>query len=219
MRKNRRLTRNPKDDGTIDEWVREDSGRAVHFVKESFVVNGETKAHENLVWNMKVAIAKFYSENLSEEVKKGQKEKIAQGWLPTKPPLGYKSEGEEGHRIHVIDETTAPFIIQMFEWYATGNYSIARLEKELYEAGLRTRNGKKLGMSKIHTLLQYPFYYGKMRWKGEVLPAEHEPIINKALLDKVQILLRRKTKNPHYFKHNPLFKSKIFCEHCGGMLT
>src|SRR6266540_974760 len=86
-----RLTRNPKDAGTIDEWVREDTLRAVHFVKESFVVNGNTRAHENLVWNMKVAIAKFYSENLSEEVKKGQKEKLAQGWLPAKPRWGYKT--------------------------------------------------------------------------------------------------------------------------------
>lgn len=227
-----RLTRNPKDAGTVDEWVREDEKRAVHFVKESFVVNGQTKAHENLVWNMKVAIAKFYSENLSEEVKKGQKEKISQGWFPTKPPLGYKSIGEEGHRTHIIDEAIAPLIRQMFEWYATGNYSLSRLQKELYEAGLRSRTwekevdgkkiqkgGKRVPISKIHTMLQDPFYYGKMRWKGEVFPAEHASIIDKPLFDKVQVLLRRKTKNPHYSKHNPLFKSKIVCEHCGGLVT
>src|SRR5690606_3310482 len=106
--------------------------------------------------------------------------------------------------------------------YATGNYSLSKLEKELYEKGLRTRitekevdgkkikkGGKKVGMSKIHQLLQNPFFYGKMRWKGGVLPAKHEPITTKDTFDKVQTILRRKTKNPHLAKHNPLFKSKI----------
>ena len=33
------------------------------------------------------------------------------------------------------------------------------------------------------------------------------------------MILRRKTKNPKYQKHNPLFKSKINCKGCGGMVT
>lgn len=214
-----RLTRNPKDAGTIDEWVREDSRREVHFVKESFIVNGNTKAHESLVWNMKVAIAKFYSENLSEEVRKGQKEKIAQGWFPTRSPLGYKTIGEEGNKTHIIDEEYAPYIRQMFEWYATGNYSLTKLYKALHDKGMRSRSGKRVPLSKIHSMLQDPFYYGKMRWKGVVYPALHEPLIEKDVFDKVQTLLRRKTNSPHLAKHNPLFKSKIQCEHCGGLLT
>src|SRR3990167_6399459 len=123
-----RLTRSLKDAAIIDDWVHGESGREVHFVKEHFVVSKETRAHDNFVWDMKVAVARFYTNNLSEEVRKGQKEKLAQGWLPTKPPLGYKTIGEKGHKIHVIEEQTAPGVRQMFEWYATGNYSLARLE-------------------------------------------------------------------------------------------
>lgn len=107
----------------------------------------------------------------------------------------------------------------MFSWYATGNYSLARLEKELYEAGLRTRSGKRLGMSRIHVLLQDPFYYGKMRWKTEVYDGKQEVLINKDAFDKVQTILKRKIKNPHFRKHNSLLKAKVYCEHCGGMLT
>ena len=108
---------------------------------------------------------------------------------------------------------------KMFEWYATGNYSIARLEKELYEAGMRTRGGGKLGMSRIHAMLQEVFYYGKMQWNGTLYAGKHEPLVSKDMFDKVQSILRRKTKNPHLAKHNSLFKSKIQCENCGGMLT
>ncbi len=215
-----RLTRNLKDASVIYDWLYEDENRAVHCVKENFVANRNTKAHENLVWDMKVAIAKFYSQNLSEEVKKGQKEMLAQGRLPTKPPMGYKTIEKDGHKVHVIDEITAPFMKRMFDLYATGNYSLIRLEKEFYDEGLRTKSGKRLRKSKIHTMLQDPFFYGGMRWVGQTYPdGRQDPLIKKDLFDKVQMILRRKTKNPKYQKHNSLFKSKIFCEGCGGMVT
>ena len=41
---------------------------------------------------------------------KGQKEKISQGWLPTRPPVGYKTVGETGHKTHIIDEQKAPLV-------------------------------------------------------------------------------------------------------------
>ena len=71
-----RLTRNQKDAVSIGDWIEENEKREIHFVKENFVVSRNTKAHENLVWDMKVAIARFYTKNLSEDVKKGQAIKI-----------------------------------------------------------------------------------------------------------------------------------------------
>ena len=85
-----RLTRNSKDACLVQDWISENKDRQVHCVKESFILNGDTKAHENFIWDMKVATARLYTNNLSEEVKKGQKTKLSQGWLPAKPPLGYK---------------------------------------------------------------------------------------------------------------------------------
>ncbi len=84
---------------------------------------------------------------------------------------------------------------------------------------MRTRSGKKLGISRIHDLLQEPFYYGKIKWLGKIYPGNQKPLISKDTFDKVQSYLRRKTNAPHLAKHNPLFKSKIFCENCNGMLT
>ena len=122
-----RLTRTGKDATIVSDWVLENTSREVHCVKESFVLSHNTKAHENLVWDMKVAIARFYINNLSEEVKKGQEEKAAQGWLPTKPPLGYKTIGEKGKKIHVIDEETAAYMRDMFQLYASRLHSIKSL--------------------------------------------------------------------------------------------
>ena len=214
-----RLTRNLKDAVTVNDWLEENPERQIHFVKTNLVINKGAKSDEKFRWDIEIVLAKKQIANLSEEVKKGQMEKLAQGWLPTKPPLGYKTIGDKGHKTHIIDEEVAPHIQNMFEWYATGNYSLARLESELYKAGLRTRNGKKLGISRIHDSLQDPFYYGKMRWNGEIYDGKHEHLIDKDVFDKVQTNLKRKTQNPHFRKHNSLLKGKVHCEHCGGLVT
>lgn len=214
-----RLTRTPKDAGVVDDWIREDKKREIHFVKESFVLNQNSKAHENLVWDMKVAIANFYINNLSEEVRKGQKQKVKAGWLPTKPPLGYKTIGEKGHKVHVIDDKVTPFILKMFQLYSTGNYSTEALGEKMYKLGFRSRNGGKVVKSRIHVLLSDPFYYGKFRWNGEVYQGKHEPIINKELFDEVQNKLNGGVSSPYYNKHLTEFKGKVHCGNCKRTVT
>lgn len=214
-----RLTRNPKDAAMVQDWIDENNTREIHFVKENFVLNKNTKAHESLVWDMKVAIARFYTNNLSEEVRKGQKEKVSQGWLPTKPPLGYRTTGDKGHKIHIIDENKGPFVRKMFEHYSTGNYSVTALVKAMFKEGLRNRAEKKLGKSRMHDMLSDPFYYGGMRWKGELHRGMQEPLISKELFDLVQSKLNRKIGVPQFQKHTPVFKAKMTCSGCGGTVT
>ena len=214
-----RLTRNLKDAVAVDEWLEEDADRQVHLVKNSLVMHKNSRSQEKLNWGMNILIAKNTTDNLSEEVKKGQVEKIRQGWLPTKPPIGYKTTGERGHKIHIVDETSAPFARRMFEHYATGNYSLKKLTDVMYAEGLRTRGGNKVKKSRMHQLLSEPFYYGKNLWKGELSDGKQEPLISKELFDAVQQKLTRKIGSPQYRKHLPIFKAKITCEECGGTIT
>ncbi len=214
-----RLTRNLRDAVSINEWINEDSKRQVHFVKENCILSRDSKSNEKFIWNIKVSVAQYYIDNLSEEVRKGQKEKLAQGWLPTKPPLGYKTIGDKGHKTHVIDWDVAPYIRKMFEYYSSGNHSLKSLVEVMHQEGMRNREGKKICRSRIHLLVSNPFYYGKIMWKGELHRGEHEPIISKELFDLVQDRLFRKIKNPQYKKHLTVFKAKIDCSECGGTIT
>ncbi len=213
-----RLTRNLKDAATASDWILEGASREIHFVKENFVVSKNTRAHENFVWDMKVAMARFYTNNLSEEVKKGQKEKTAQGWLPTKPPLGYKTIGEKGHKIHVIDENVAPRIREMFTLYATGNYSTVSLGEKMYESGFRSRGGGRVVKSKIHALLSDPFYYGKFIWKDKEYEGKQEPIISRDLFEQVKAKLTRSSA-PYHVKHIKELRGKVFCGSCKKTVT
>lgn len=213
-----RLTRNLKDAATASDWVLEADGREIHFVKENFVVSKDTKAHENFVWDMKVAMARFYTNNLSEEVRKGQKEKLRQGWLPAKPPTGYKTVGEKGHKIHVLDEDRAPFIKRAFELYSTGSYSLAKLADKMYAEGLRTRTGHKLASGRLHEIFQDPFYYGEIRWNGSIYAGAHESLIDRELFEKVRDARVRKVA-PKYQKHQFQFRKMLVCGECNGTIT
>ncbi len=214
-----RLTRNIKDAAIVNDWIMENEDRQIHFVKENFVLSKNTRAHENLVWDMKVAIARFYTNNLSEEIRKGQKEKLTQGWMPMRAKLGYRSIGEKGHKTHVIDEGIAPLIQQMFELYSTGNYSIKAVAATMRKAGLKSDRGHTMSKSQTHIILSDPYYAGQIVWKGQTYDGRHEPLISKELFLAVQKRLNNRFKNPQYQKHLPVFKGKMTCEECGGMIA
>ena len=213
-----RLTRNFSDVPIIDAWIMEDDEHQIHLAKEACILHNSSRSHEWFMWRVKVATAEYYVRLLSENVKKGQKEKLAQGWIPTKPPLGYKTVGETGHKIHIIDEGTAPFIRKMFELYATGDYSLKRLAKTMYEEGMRSPKGNRLVLSRMHSLLRDPFYIGKIRWNDEIHEGKQKPLVSKEIFDKVQAMLVSKT-TPKYRKHNYLFQGLIRCAGCNGLIT
>lgn len=213
-----RLARNMKDAVVMDDWLKEDETREVHFVKENVVITKNSKSHEKFMWNMKVSVAQFYADNLSEEVKKGQKEKIAQGWLPAKPPLGYKNVTVDKHVIQVIDTDKAPLVKKIFELYATGDYSLKRLTEHMFKKKLRTRGGNKLVTGRLHALLRNPYYCGYIEWNGKRYEGKHDKLISKEYFDKVQLVLQGKN-TPKGKTHFFLFKGLIRCIECGGVIS
>ena len=213
-----RLTRNFTDVPVIDEWILANENHKIHLVKEGCILHKDSKSHEWFMWRVKVATAEYYIRLLSENVKKGQKEKLSQGWLPAKPPLGYKTIGEKGHKIHVVDPDKAPLIKKMFDLYATNIHSTKKLAEAMHQQGMRSRGGNKVSHSRVHQLLGDPFYYGMNRWNGKVAQGGHEPLITKELFMRCQEIMHS-NGTPRYFKHNSLFKNVFRCSECKGRIT
>lgn len=213
-----RLTRNFKDAVDIDEWLEKDEERQVHLVKDSLVLHKNSRSQEKLNWGIRILFAKNYIDNLSEEVKKGQKEKLAQGWLPMRAPLGYMTIGEKGHKTFIIDPNKAPLVKRMFELYSKGDYSTRRLADTMYKLGLRNNNGGTVYKSRIHELLTDPFYIGKIRWNNQIYEGRQEALIEQETFDKIQQILKGKT-TPKYSKHSYLFQSLVKCAECDGLIT
>jgi site-specific DNA recombinase len=183
-------------------------------------MNRGSRSQEKLNWGMQVVIARFYTDNLREEVVKGMNEKIAQGWLPGTPPLGYRNVVHGGKRIQVIDPDVAPLIRKLFELYATGGYSLRTLAVEAEQMGVRTRFGRPLAISHLNKMLRHPYYIGKLPWDGKIYDGAHEPLISVELFEKVQDLLSgRRNYTIRRRKHSPLFQGLFRCEECDGMIT
>jgi site-specific DNA recombinase len=213
-----RFVRNFKDVVMTDDWLEEDEGRQVHFVKDSLVLHKNSRSQERLNWGIRVVLARNYIDNLKEEVEKGVKEKIAQGWLPGVPPLGYMTIGEEGHKIHIVDKDVAALIVKLFDLYLNPSHSISTVTAEMERQGLRTRKGKRLVRTHIRKLLTHKFYIGMLPWVGKVYPGAHEAIITPEVFQAVQDKLDDKNV-PKYFKHNSLLKGQVKCKKCGRSIT
>lgn len=213
VEKTDRLYRNFK-----DYVVLEDLDLIVHLVKENEILSKDSKSHQKFIHAIKVIMAKNYSDNLSEEVRKGFQEKVEQGGYPHAAPMGYKNN-KELHTIE-IDEEGARLIKALFEYYATGNYSLWTLRKKIVEEGLTAHyKDKKIPTSTIARILQQPLYYGLIPFKGKLYRGNHTPIISEELFNIVQDILkgnaRKKSKGDRRFTYTGL----INCANCGCLIT
>lgn len=218
VEKTDRLTRNFSDAVAIDEWLDKDARRRLHAVKESLLLHRDAKSDVKFMWNIHLSVAKKYSDNLREEAMKGWAEKLAQGWLPAPPPVGYMTVTVNSKKIHQPDPETKTLMRRVFELYLSPDQSIASITDEMQLMGLKTGKGRPFAKSHVHRILSNPFYIGINRFNGKEYPGAQEPIISKELFDKVQLKMRRKL-TCKYRTHNPVFKNIIRCENCHKTVT
>jgi hypothetical protein len=146
-------------------------------------------------------------------------EKLADGWLPGKPLYGYKTIGENKHKIHIPDTDKVPLAIKLFETYLEPSHSLTTVTKYAAEIGIRTSKGRPYSRSTLaENILANPFYIGTNRWQGVDYPnGKQETFISKDLWEAVQAKLHRKTP-PKYHKHDPDLRGIMFCSNCGGTI-
>lgn len=190
----------------------------IHFVRDHQVISPDSGPADILHNDMNHTLAKYYSLNLSSEVKKGFREKMEQGLWPSKPPLGYKTVvGPAGKRIIVPDPLIAPKILALFEAFSTGNYSIKSLRKKVKWIFADAKKGV-VSPAVIHRIMRNPVYTGKaFIFNGKTYQANHLPIVPVGLFQKVQEILdsRNRTKYKNEGTRFFAYKSTMSCSVCG----
>ena len=213
-----RVTRNLKDSVKIQDWLEGDPERQLHCIKDSLVLHRDSRSQEKLNWDLRVAIAKNYADNLSEEVRKGYNEKIAQKIYPGRPKLGYLSVGRGPARQIILDEKKAPLLKKLLEDFSTGNYSALTLMNKANSMGLINNFGRKTSKTAVYRYLTDPFYYGYFEWNGEIYEGKHEPLISKETYDLNQRILKR-GNYPKFRIHDYALKGLVKCGECKKMIT
>lgn len=167
--------------------------------------------------------AKLENDNRSINVKRGLRSFVEMGRWPGVPPTGYLNEKRSDKKGSlIIDPKRGHVIKKMYEKVAEEQWSGRQIHEWLKkEMKFTTVNGKPLSLSNVYIILKNPFYYGRFeypRGSDNWYTGSHEPVINKALYDKVQEWLER-----HDIKRSETkefaFTKLITCGLCGSGIT
>lgn len=212
MHKIDRSARNLKDWADLVSLA--DVGVEVHFANESIDMSVRGS---RLSADIQAVVAADYIRNLREEAIKGLRGRLKQGIYPYRAPVGYLDTG--GGNYKAIDHKKAPLIKNLFEDYATGEYSLRDLHAIAKAKRLTNVNGGPISLSALNGLLHNPFYTGLIAIKrtGEFFSGGHDPIITKELFDQVQANLANK-KQQGNSKCDHLYRRMFLCTQCGRSL-
>ena len=185
------------------------------------------------------SIAQEELRKLSSRVKFGHQQAIKSNVvLGNSNIFGYKKLDKR----LVIDEEQAEMVRELFELYATDQYSMKQIETIFWNKGYRNNKGNKIAHSTMSNMISNPKYKGyyvgnKVRvvdmftkkqkflppeeWvmfkdeTGEIVPA----IVSEELWDKANVILRRRSEDVKarqgICNHANLLTGKLFCTDCG----
>jgi site-specific DNA recombinase len=181
-----------------------------------------------LVLNVLLSFAQFEREIIAERTR----DKIAATrrkgkWSGGMPLLGYDVDPKTFKL--VVNQHEAERVRAIFDLYLE-QQGLIRVVQELERRGWRnklwqTRKGRRRGGSlftktTLHHLLSNVVYLGKVRYKKEIHPGEHQAIVDQEAWQQAQDLLHRRG-NATLVRRNSsaLLKGLLHCKGCGSAMT
>jgi DNA invertase Pin-like site-specific DNA recombinase len=189
--------------------------------------------------------AQHHSRVTSEKVKLNIRNQREKGICTSKAPVGYLNLGRMDNK--PLDPVRAPVIKELFEKYATGNWSISELTKWAISQGFtmppmrrkRTLEEKQKEeesdtqteitpvahiptKASIHKILSSPFYIGKIKGNDGMFikSNSHKALISEEIFNQVQKILNKKNVSVKY--SSELFypyRGLIRCGKCQRVYT
>ncbi len=211
-----RLARNSIDGGRIIYLV--DTGKIKFLKFPQFWF--ESTPQGKFMLNIAFGQSKYYVDSLSENTKRGLRQKVRKGEFPSLAPIGYLNNVRT--KKIVVDKFKSPYISLAFGIYAQNESRLEDISDFLARHGIFSRGNKPLHKDRIKYVLSDPFYVGFFRFGGELYEGIHEPIISKKLFDKVQMVLKDRSKPQHIKDKGRIpkpFARLLRCSSCGMMIT
>jgi len=209
-----RLARNSVDGGKIIYLI--DCGRIATLKFPQFWF--EPTPQGKFMLNIAFGQSKYYVDSLSENTKRGLRQKVRRGEYPSVAPIGYINDVRT--KSITVDRKKAKVIREAFEFYATGNARLEDISNFLAQRGILSRGGKRIHKTRATFILSNPFYTGLFRYSKELHEGKHEPIIAKKIFDKVQEVLKQRGRPHHKTKYKPQdYCGLLKCGTCGMSIT
>lgn len=212
-----RLARNSIDGGRMVYLLDTGTLKDLKFSTYTFENNSQGKFMLQIMFGQ----SKYYSDALSENVKRGIRTKIEKGWRSGKAPLGYLNDPVT--RTIVPDPERLPLVRQMFDLLLAGIcpkqiWEIARNEWGFRTPRKKQMGGKPIALSMVYRILNNPFYAGFFLWQGQTYKGAHTPLITIEEYERAKAILGRPVKPKPHTRHFP-FTGIIRCGECGLQVT
>jgi site-specific DNA recombinase len=158
---------------------------AVTFVSVTQSFN-TTNSMGRLTLNILLSFAQFERELTGERIRDKFAASRKKGmWMGGWAPLGYDVQD----RKLVINPVEAAHIRFMFERFARLR-SMTKLIRILAAEGIKAKSGKPVEKGYLYRIISNPVYVGEAVHKGTSYPGEHKAIIDRALWQCVQDILK-----------------------------
>ncbi|MBI2268392.1 MAG: recombinase family protein [Candidatus Blackburnbacteria bacterium] len=207
-----RLARNSIDGGKIIYLLDTGKLKDLKFPTSWF----ENTPQGKFMLNIAFGQSKYYVDNLSENVKRGLRQKLRNGVYPGKAPFGYinnpKTRGID------VEPEKLRAIKKAFELFAEGNKTFTDIAFLLHKFNLKRKNSKPLHINEIRRILANRFYVGIMEYNGEYHEGTHKVAISKELFQQVQKQLEFKDRRKKR-RYNFAFMGLMRCGECGATIT
>lgn len=206
-----RLARNSIDGGKIIYLLDTGKLKSLKFPTYRFENSPQGKFFLSIAFGQ----SKYYVDNLSENVKRGNRQKLRRGIWPGKAPLGYYNEPKL--RTIEVEPKQAKIVKKAFQLFADGS-SFTDISEFLFKRGVSWSKNKPLKVTSVRNMLTNKFYIGVLKYAGEYYEATHKCFISKKLFNKVQKQVEN-TSKPRKKGHNFPFTGLATCGECGAAIT
>ena len=207
-----RLARNSIDGGKIIYLL--DTGKLLDLKFPSFWF--ESTPQGKFMLSIAFGQSKYYVDNLSENVKRGNRQKLRNGVWPSKAPYGYinnpKTRGID------VDDEKSKIVKKAFQLFTDGNTSFTAISQFMFKFGIRREGEKPVKVGQVKNMLSNRFYLGILKYVGEYYQGSHKTFISKKLFDEVQKQVE-KIERPRQKGHNFAFAGLATCGECGAAIT
>jgi site-specific DNA recombinase len=214
----------------IDRYTRDSSSEEVrtlrklyeagkielHFISDNLVIHKDSPASDIMRLGLGALLGQYYSDAVSDNVKRKQEQKLRDGEWIGKAPIGYKNtEREDGKKWVEIDAWKADAVRTAFQLYASGNYSLRTIKQKL-----QTSHSLKLSIGQLDVILKNPFYMGEMLVKGKTHPHKYDVVIPADLFEQTRAVREGYHIKPKRWGGLPYaYRGLIACADCSCRIT
>jgi hypothetical protein len=136
-------------------------------------------------------------------VSRAMRRKVEAGGFAHKAPLGYVNR-RDGHGTWIEpDPKVAPLVAEAFA-LAASSMPLRQVLATMGSRGLRSRQGRRIGVSSLWKVLTNPVYAGCTRRGGSCVRASHGPIVEREVWERAQARLEERRRRPQRAARVPL---------------